>query len=381
MCPGSCRPCHLRFRTRNSTAPDELIERAVALGLSGVAVTDHQGLYGVVRFANAAREAGLRPIVGFEIELVDALVGDPGGIVVPARRPVPAGRRPLLDEPDERPVFGRPIRPPHPRGTASGEEGPRIQEGRPARPRPARARLPGHRAFVKEDLRGIGEMQRGPHLLLLAMDDGGYRTLCRLVSRANMAGTKAVPRFTQALLAQHTEGLVALSGCRESELARRLRVGDREGARAVAERYAALFGRAATAPAHHPIADAGFVVELQHHLLPDDDWLVAEHARLAAETGLPVVVTNDVHYATADGREMQDVLTAIRHGRTLDTLADLRRPDGESYLKSADELLSMPPSDAGGRAPATATAPPRVEGLRRAGAQAHAATVELGVER
>ena len=197
--------CHTHFSFLDgASAPDELIERAVALGLSGVAVTDHQGLYGVVRFANAAREAGLRPIVGIEIELVDALVGDPGGIVVPARRPVPAGRRPLLDEPDERPVFGRPIRPRPRRGTASGEAGPRLQEGRPARPRPARARLPGHRAFVKEDLRGIGEMQRGPHLLLLAMDDGGYRTLCRLVSRANMAGTKAVPRFTQALLAQHT---------------------------------------------------------------------------------------------------------------------------------------------------------------------------------
>src|SRR5439155_2847427 len=142
--------------------------------------------------------------------------------------------------------------------------------------------------------------------------------------------------FSQALLAEHTEGLLALSGCRESELARRLRVGDREGARAVAERYAWLFGRrgsGASGAGRHPIADAGFVVELQHHLLPDDDWLVAEHARVAAEVGLPVVVTNDVHYATADAREMQDVLTAIRHGRTLDTLADLRRPDGESYLK------------------------------------------------
>ncbi len=77
----------------------------------------------------------------------------------------------------------------------------------PARPRPTRARLPGHRAPVKEDLRGIGERQRGPHLVLLARDATGYRSLCRLVSRANMAGTKGVPRFTQALLAEHTEGL------------------------------------------------------------------------------------------------------------------------------------------------------------------------------
>ena len=91
------------------------------------------------------------------------------------------------------------------------------------------------------------------------------------------------------------------------------------------------------------------MLELQHHLLPDDDWLVAETARLAEELGLPVVVTNDVHYALPEDRELQDVLTAIRHGRTVGTLADLRRPDGESYLKSAAELLALPPGDPGRR--------------------------------
>src|SRR5207245_3502596 len=169
----------------------------------------------------------------------------------------------------------------------------------------------------------------------------GYRSLSRLVSRANLAGTKSVPRFTQALLAEHAEGVIALSGCRDGEIARRLRVGDREGARAVAERYAHLFGGSRSGP----IGAAGFVLELQHHLLPDDDWLVAETARLADELSLPVVVTNDVHYALPEGREMQDVLTAVRHGRTLDTLGHLRRPDGESYLKSAEDLMELPPGD------------------------------------
>ncbi len=150
-----------------------------------------------------------------------------------------------------------------------------------------------------------------------------------MVSRANLAGSKAVPKFTQALLAEHSAGVIALSGCRDGELARRLRAGDREGARAVAERYAALFGSGESA------GRSGFVLELSHHLLPDDDWLVSETARLADELGLPVVVTNDVHYARPEGRELQDVLTAIRHGRSLPELRDLRRPDGESYLKGA----------------------------------------------
>ncbi len=311
--------CHTNFSFLDgASAPDDLAERAAELGLRGLAVTDHDGLYGVVRFVGAAREAGLHPVVGVEIELLDPAVPDPAGIVVPARRP----RRP---SPADRDPFVVP-------GTAAG--------GQPARPRPRRARLPGHREPVKEDARGIGERQRGPHLVLLARSAVGYRSLCRLVSAANLAGTKRMPRFTQALLAEHTEDVVALSGCRDGELARRLRVGDRAGARAVAERYAALFGRG-DGP-----ATSGFFVELFHHLGPDDDWLVSESVALADDLGLPVVVTNDVHGARPEDRELGDVLTAIRHGRTLDTLGDLRR-HGESHLKSGEELAGLPPGELG----------------------------------
>jgi error-prone DNA polymerase len=274
-----------------------MVERAAELGLSGLAVTDHDGLYGVVRFATAAQAVGVRPIVGIEVELQDAAAPDPGGVVVPARRPRRRG----------------PALPASPAPLETGAAG-----GLPSRPRPDRPRLPGHRGVIKEDLRGIGERQRGPHLVLLARDGTGYRSLCRLVSRANLDGTKRVPRFTQALLEQHAEGLTALSGGREGELARRLRVGDRAGARAAAERHARLYGT--------------LHVELSHHLLPDDDWLVAEQAALAEELGLPIVVTNDVHYARSWDRELHDVLTGISHGRTLDTLGDLRRPDAESHL-------------------------------------------------
>ncbi len=295
-----------------AAAPDELVARAVELGLSGLAATDHNGLYGAVRFVGAAQEAGLHPVVGVEVELWDAAVPDPDGVVVVARR----RRRPSRRSGD--PTLGLPL----------------AHEGRPARPRPERARLPGHRDPVKEDFRGIGDRSRGPHLVLLARSAVGWRSLSRLLSHANLAGTKAVPRIRQALLAQHTEGIVALSGCRDGELARRLRVGDRVGARAVAGRYADLFGRG------EDPASSSFFIELSHHRRPDDDWLVAESAALAEELDLPVVVTNDVHYATPADREFHDVLTAIRHGRTLDTLADLRRPDGESYLADGAELLS-----------------------------------------
>ncbi|HEY2888267.1 MAG TPA: PHP domain-containing protein, partial [Candidatus Limnocylindrales bacterium] len=219
-----------------------------------------------------------------------------------------------------------------------------------------------------EDLRGIGERVRGPHLVLLARSQVGWRSLCRLVSHANMAGTKGVPRFSHALLADHTEGLVALSGCRDGELARRLRTGDLAGARAVAERYATLFGRGDGS------ATSGFFVELSHHLLPDDDWLVAESAALAEAAGLPVVVTNDVHHARPEDRELADVLTAIRHGRSLETLGDLRRPDGESYLKSGAELATLVVGQADGAARAWAA------GISNAVELAASCSVDLGFE-
>ncbi len=181
-----------------------------------------------------------------------------------------------------------------------------------------------------------------------------------------------MPRFSQALLAEHAEGLVALSGCRDGEIARRLRVGDRAGAQAVAERYARLFGRG-DGP-----AGSGFFIELSHHLLPDDDWLVAGSAALAEELGLPVVVANDVHYARREDRELADVLAAIRHGRTLETLGPLRRADGESYLKTGEELARLPPGLGGDDDPRTARA--WAEGIATSAELAASCSVDLGFE-
>ena len=328
-----------------ASAPDDLVERAGELGLRALAITDHAGLYGAVRFVTSAETVGLHPVVGVEIELLDPAVEDPTGIVVP--RPRRRGR-------------GRGIDPTAPPSEPS--------DGVPIRPRTERLRLPGHRDPVKEDLRGITEGVRGPHLVLLARSQGGWRSLCRLVSHAHMSGTKGVPRFSHALLAEHTEGLVALSGCRDGEIARRLRAGDRAGARATAEHYVRLFGRG-DAP-----ATSGCFIELSHHLRPDDDWLVEEAAALADALGLPVVVTNDVHYAKPEDRELADVLAAIRHGRTLDTLGDLRRPDGEAYLKDGEALAAL------GRSFDARTARAWSSGIANAVELAASCSIDLGFE-
>ena len=132
--------CHSNFSFLDgASAPDELVERATELGLAGLAVTDHQGLYGAVRFASAAEAAGIHPVIGVEVELLDAIVPDPAGVVGPGPSPAstPSRRR---------------------RSRFRDAE---AVEGVPDRPRPERARLPGHRDAVKEDHRGIGDRQRG----------------------------------------------------------------------------------------------------------------------------------------------------------------------------------------------------------------------------
>src|SRR3954451_12202134 len=125
--------CHSHFSFLDgASAPDDLVDRAIALGLSALALTDHQGLYGAVRFSTAAESAGLHPVIGVEVELLDAAAPDPGALVVPGRRPWrPGGRRRVAPEASLASTLGGPI------------------DGFPARPRPERARLPGHRRIVK----------------------------------------------------------------------------------------------------------------------------------------------------------------------------------------------------------------------------------------
>src|ERR1044071_9391830 len=125
--------CHSNFSFLDgASSVDDLAERAVELGLTAVALTDHQGLYGAVRFATAAAEAGLRPIVGMEIELLDTIAPDPSGIVLPRRRRKPRAREPADHLPLEPPTDGRAVRP-------------AIERLRPT----------GHRVPKKEDLRGV----------------------------------------------------------------------------------------------------------------------------------------------------------------------------------------------------------------------------------
>jgi error-prone DNA polymerase len=156
-----------------------------------------------------------------------------------------------------------------------------------------------------------------------------WRNLCWLISQARHNAPKGQAALPPAALLNHTQGLIALSGCRQSEVAAALLRRDREAAFNAARHYRSLFG------------PARFWLELQHHLQPGDGNLVRESVELARQLGIGYVVTNNVHYATRDGCRLQDVLVCIRHQLSLDEAGPLLRPNSEFYLKSAQQLTPL----------------------------------------
>ena len=284
--------CHTHFSFLDgASAPDDLVERAVELGLAGLAVTDHQGLYGAVRFVDGGR--GGRAAPGHRRRDRAARRGGAGSgrdrrAGAAAASGDPAVGRPSPSTPAAR-AEGRPARPASVARPAAGPSG--GPQGGPARDRRGAARAapraarPGRDGLAEPVPDGVaGEPRRDEGRA--AVHPGAARGARRGARRAVGLPARASSR----------------GGCGRA-------TGRARGRWRSATPACSARGDSAAA--------SGFVLELAHHLLPDDDWLVAETARLAAELGLPVVVTNDVHYAQPEGRELQDVLTAIRHGRSL----------------------------------------------------------------
>jgi error-prone DNA polymerase len=235
--------CHSYFSLLDgASSPEALVERAVDWGYRALALTDHDGLYGAVRFWRAARARGLKPLVGAEVTFEDA-----------------------------------------------------------------------------------------GHLTLLAETQRGYANLCRLLSAGNLAGSKGQPRLTLATLAEHTEGLLCLSGCRRGAVSRTLLAGDEAETRRAVAHLRDLFGT------------DRFWVELQRPGLPTDARLTVVLVALAHELGLGLVATNNVHYAERPGQRLHDTLTCVRHGATLPEAlaAGLLHPNSEQYLKSPLEMAAL----------------------------------------
>jgi len=184
---------------------------------------------------------------------------------------------------------------------------------------------PGSR-FDRESVRTIDGEGNNYHLTLLVETPEGYRNLTRLVSEAYLTGFYYKPRMDWELLEKHHAGLIALSGCLNSEVSKRLLGGDFEGAKQTALRYRSLFGK------------DRYFIEVMDHGLPEQRQILPDLFRLSKETGIPPVATNDAHYITRDDAPAQDVLLCIGMGKTLNDPKRMKFYNSEFFVKSPAEM-------------------------------------------
>ena len=169
------------------------------------------------------------------------------------------------------------------------------------------------------------------HLVLLCENRKGYENLCYLVSEAFIHGFYGKPRVDLALLEQYHEGLIALSACLAGAIPQHLMGEDYGGAKAYALELSRIFG------------EGNFFLELQDHGIDEQRPVNQGVQRLARETGLPMVVTNDAHYLRKEDAKMQDVLLCIQTGKTVDDQNRMKFQTQEFYVKSEEELRSLFP--------------------------------------
>ena len=169
------------------------------------------------------------------------------------------------------------------------------------------------------------------HLVLLCKDRTGYENLCYLVSEAFLHGFYGKPRVDLELLEAHHEGLIALSACLAGAIPQALMNEDYDKARATALELSRIFGQ------------DNFYLEMQDHGIAAQRPVNQGIQRLARETGLPMVITNDAHYLRKEDADIQDVLLCIQTGKSVDDINRMRFETQEFYLKSEEELRSLFP--------------------------------------
>jgi error-prone DNA polymerase len=253
---------------QGASLPETLVERAAALGYPALALLDADGVYGAPRFHKAARQAGMRAIIGAELTIDSSL-------------------RSLNT-------------------THRGTETPRKT--------PVDPRCLG--ASVGRDQQLLWRLP------VLVASAEGYRNLCRLITRMKMRAAKGEGALALEEFDGFTTGLIALAG-------RPVLDAHRYGVGGLLDRLVGLFGR------------ANIYVELQRHLLRDEESDLVSLAGLARAFRVPVVATNGVRFAAADDRALIDVLTCVHHKTTLDAAGRRLARNAERYLKSPEIMAQL----------------------------------------
>ena len=163
------------------------------------------------------------------------------------------------------------------------------------------------------------------HLVLLAMDKEGYHNLVKIVTKGWLDGFYYKPRVDKSILKKHSQGLIALSACLQGEVQYVLRKSGLEKARECAMNYADIYpGR--------------FYLELEANGIKEQEEVNDRLIEMAAETGLPLVATNDCHYLNADDVEAHDTLLCVQTKSRISDESRMRFDTNELYFKSPEEM-------------------------------------------
>jgi DNA polymerase-3 subunit alpha len=251
---------HLHLHTEYSLLDgacrlDKLMERAHELKFPALAITDHGAMFGAIEFYRAAREKGIKPIIGCEMYVA-----------------------------------------------------------------------PGSRLEKKPGGGGTRDLYH--HLGLLARDETGYKNLIKLTTAAHLDGYYYKPRIDKEILAKHSEGLIAMSGCLASEIPDLIMKDQIAKARDAVDWFKQTLGA------------ENFFLELQNHGIPEQAKVNTQLIQFAKDFGLKLVATNDVHYIEKSHSHAHDCLVCIG---TQSLLSDPKRMSAgyvpeQFYLRSADEM-------------------------------------------
>ena len=164
------------------------------------------------------------------------------------------------------------------------------------------------------------------HLLVLAENEEGYRNLARITSEASLRGFYYKPRVSKRFLAEHSKGLIGLSGCLKGEVAERLMEENYDAARNAAATYSDIFG------------PNNFFLEIQDQGLEQEHRIHSNLFRLEKDLGLPLVATNDSHYLCEDDAHAQDVMLCIQTGKSIQDTNRMKFQGSGFFVKSHDEM-------------------------------------------
>ncbi|MEW6682283.1 MAG: DNA polymerase III subunit alpha [Nitrospirota bacterium] len=262
---------HLHVHTQYSLLDganriDRLVRQAAAFKMPAIAMTDHGNLFGAIEFYLAARKAGVKPIIGCEMYLA------------PQSRFTKDG---------------------------AGEQDDSFET------------------------KGAGQQTPYYHLIVLAADEVGYKNLMKLVSLAHLEGFYYKPRVDKELLARHSKGLLATSGCLRGEIPFLLNQGLREEALQAAGTYQDIFGK------------DNFFIEVQENGLEQQTRVNRDLVEISRRLTIPLVATNDCHYLERHDAKAHDVLLCLQTGKTRQDPNRMRFSTEELYVKSPEDMTSL----------------------------------------